>query len=153
MSSKNIEELLGTTIDEIRKSVDTEAVIGQAITTEDGTIVIPVSKVAYGFASGGSDFPVKNPNAKETFGFGGGGGAGVSVTPVGFLVIAGNNIRMIQIEPYNNSIDRIIEATPVIIDKISEKIKEFSAKRAEKKKAKEEADKEAKEAETKEANQ
>ena len=86
----------------------------------DGTLILPVSKVSFGFASGGSDFPSKTP--KELFG--GGSGAGVSISPIAFLVVKDGNVRMIQLASQDASTaDRIINALPETLDKLQELFK------------------------------
>lgn len=117
MSENKVNSLLGNTIEKIKNMVDVNTVIGEPITTADGVTVIPVSKVAYGFASGGSDLPSKNQPASGLFG--GGAGAGVTVSPVAFLVISGSNVKVIQIEPFTSSVDRIIQEAPDVVDKIA----------------------------------
>lgn len=117
MSENKVNSLLGNTIEKIKNMVDVNTVIGEPITTADGVTVIPVSKVAYGFASGGSDLPSKNQPASGLFG--GGAGAGVTVSPVAFLVISGGNVKVIQIEPFTSSVDRIIQEAPDVVDKIA----------------------------------
>ena len=83
-----IRGLMDTTLEKIRTMVDSNTIIGTPIHTADGTMIIPVSRMSFGFASGGSDFPSKTN--KDLFG--GGGGAGVSVTPVAFLVVKDGNV-------------------------------------------------------------
>ena len=117
MSEHPIEGMMGTTLEKIKQMVDVNSIIGDPITTPDGTVIIPVSKVSYGFASGGSDFPTKSPAAKELFG--GGTGAGISIHPVAFLTISNGNVHLLQIDPYNNTADRIIGMVPDVVDKIS----------------------------------
>lgn len=116
MENSNIGNLMDVTMSKMREMVDVDTVVGSPITTPDGITVIPVSKVSYAFASGGSDFPVK-----EKSGFGGGNGAGVKIDPIGFLVIKDGNIRMINITPpAANTVDRIIEKAPELVDLIEE---------------------------------
>ena len=117
MSDHPIEGMMNTTLEKIKQMVDVNTVVGDPITSPDGTIIIPVSKVAYGFASGGSDFPSKAQPAKEFFG--GGAGAGISITPIGFLVISEGNVKMVSIEPCNTSADRVINMIPDVVDKVS----------------------------------
>ena len=83
MKDQSASGILATAIDKIKDMVDCQTIIGDPIDAGDGIKVIPISKVTYGFASGGSDFPSKS--TKELFG--GGGGAGVTISPVAFLVI------------------------------------------------------------------
>lgn len=117
MGEHPIEGIMNTTMEKIRQMVDVNTIVGEPINAPDGTIIIPVSKVAYGFGSGGSEFPAKNPNSKDLFG--GGSGAGITITPVGFLTIHEGNVKMLQIEPFNSSIDRIIELAPDLIEKVT----------------------------------
>ena len=85
-----INSLMDTTLKKIKEMVDVNTIIGDPITTPDGTTIIPVSKVSYGFASGGSDLPTKR-DSKDCFG--GGSGAGVTIKPVGFLTIYKGDIK------------------------------------------------------------
>lgn len=118
MSEHPIEGMMGTTLDKIRQMVDVNTVMGDPVTTPDGTVIIPISKISYGFASGGSDLPSKT-HAEKNY-FGGGAGAGVTVTPLAFLTISGGNVRLLQIDPYNSSADRVIDMIPEVADKINE---------------------------------
>ncbi len=98
----------------IREMVDVNTIVGQPITTFDGITLIPVSKVSFGFASGGSDFHQKDKPA-----FGGGSGAGVNINPVAFLVVKDGNVRIMNImPPASSTVDRALEVAPEIIDKI-----------------------------------
>ena len=94
MEHSNIADLMATTMEKIREMVDVNTVVGSPITTPDGITVIPVSRVSYAFATGGSDFQVR-----EKPGFGGGNGAGVKITPIGFLVVKDGGVRMVSITP------------------------------------------------------
>ena len=134
MSDHPIEGMMNTTLEKIKQMVDVNTVIGDPVTTPDGTTVIPVSRVSYGFASGGSNFPSKVQSEKEFFG--GGTGAGISINPIAFLTISNGNVKLLQIDPYNNSADRIVGMVPDVVDKISgivsKKSEEKKAKKAEK---------------------
>lgn len=116
MSEHPINSLMDTSMKKIKELIDVNSIIGDPITTPDGTTIIPVSKVAYGFASGGSDLPTKKENRDC---FGGGSGAGVSIQPIGFLSIAKGNVRFIPIEKYDGAADRIVGMIPEAFDKIS----------------------------------
>ena len=127
MENSNIGNLMDATLTKLREMVDVDTVVGSPISTPDGITIIPVSRVSYVFASGGSDFPVK-----EKTGFGGGNGAGAKIEPIGFLVIKEGNIRMINITPpAANTVDRVIEKAPELIDMIED----FVAKKKEEKAA------------------
>lgn len=117
MAEHPIQGLMGVTMDKIREMVDSNTIIGNPITTEDGTTILPVSKVTFGFASGGSDFNGKNPANKDLFG--GGSGAGVSVTPVAFLIIQNGNVRTVQLANPNNTVERALNMLPELVDKLS----------------------------------
>ncbi|NBJ90542.1 GerW family sporulation protein [Acutalibacter sp. 1XD8-36] len=117
MSSNKVNDLLGVSMDKIKQMVDVNTVVGDPVTTPDGTTVIPISRVNYGFAAGGSDLPSKS---QPTGGlFAGGSGAGVTVSPVAFLSIHNGNVRVIQIEPYFSPVDRALEKIPDIADMLS----------------------------------
>ena len=117
--SKNVPNMLESTIQKIREMVDVNSVVGQPITTPDGVTIIPVSKVSVGFGGGGSDYVSKNANKQENP-FGGGAGGGVKVTPVAFLIVKEGNVRMLPVAtPANTTADRIVEQIPDALDKIA----------------------------------
>ena len=128
MNEHPISNLMTETMAKIKEMVDVNTIIGTPITTADGTTVIPVSKVTFGFASGGSDLPTSSP--KQTFG--GGGGAGITLQPIAFLVVHEGNVRLLQIATSSNTADKVVNAVPDVIDKISDAIakgKESSVKK------------------------
>ena len=115
MAESNISSIMDTTMEKLRTVVDSETIIGKPI--EVGSItIIPVSKVSFGLASGGSEFPSKNSNAKM---FGGGSGAGASVTPVCFLVVTGNEVKVLGANEPTSPIEKAIDAVPTVIEKVS----------------------------------
>ena len=107
---------MDVTLEKIKSMVDSNTIIGNPINMPDGTLILPVSKVSFGFASGGSDFPSKT--SKQLFG--GGGGAGVSISPIAFLVVRGNSVRMLQLADTSNSVDRAIGMMPEMVDKVAD---------------------------------
>ncbi|MCR5485881.1 MAG: sporulation protein YtfJ [Clostridiales bacterium] len=116
--------MLGTTIDKLKELVDVSTIIGDPIEA-GGVTVIPISKVTYGFASGGSDFPSKT-NAEI---FGGGGGAGITISPVAFIVIKDGNVTLKNISgPEGGQAERIIGMVPDVVDKITEVVDKFVKK-------------------------
>ena len=117
MKDQSASGILATAIDKIKDMVDCQTIIGDPIDAGDGIKVIPISKVTYGFASGGSDLPTKKDSAKDYFG--GGSGAGVSITPIGFLSIYKGEVKLIGIEKYDGAADRIVGMVPEVIDKVS----------------------------------
>ncbi len=119
MSEHPIQGLMGTTMEKIRDMVDVNTIIGDPILTPDGTTIIPVSKVSFGFASGGSDIPSKIP--KELFG--GGSGAGVSIQPLGFLVVHQGDVRLLEMNGPGDSMGKALGLVPDVISKISDLFK------------------------------
>ncbi len=95
MAEHPIQNLMNVTMDKIRQMVDSNTIVGKPITTDDGTTILPVSKVSFGFASAGTDFDGKNTANKDLFG--GGSGAGVNIQPVAFLVVKDGCVRTIQL--------------------------------------------------------
>lgn len=114
MAEHPIQGMMDTTLERIRQMVDASTVIGDPIVTGETTI-IPVSKISYGFASGGSDFPTK----QEKDCFGGGGGAGVTVSPVAFLVISGGGVQLLHVDTDRSSVDKLVGMIPDVVDKVS----------------------------------
>lgn len=117
MAEHPIQGLMGVTMDKIREMVDSSMIVGSPITMADGTTILPVSRVTFGFASGGSDFNGKNPANKDLFG--GGSGAGVSVVPMAFLIIQNGNVRTVQLAEPNNTLDRALNMVPELVDKLT----------------------------------
>lgn len=110
----SVTELMRSTMEKIREMVDTNTIVGQPITTPDGVTLIPVSKVSFGFGSGGGDY---GKAAKD--GFGGGGAAGVKIDPVAFLVIRDGVTRVLPVAaPPVTTLDRIVEMVPDVMDKM-----------------------------------
>ena len=121
MAEHPIQGLMNITMEKIHQMVDSNTIIGKPITTDDGTTILPVSKVSFGFASGGTDFDGKNAANKDLFG--GGSGAGVNIQPVAFLVIKDGCVRTIQLTDGSNSIDRAINMLPELVDKLAALVK------------------------------
>ncbi len=117
MSEHPIQGLMSTAMQKIREMIDVNTIIGDPITTPDGTTIIPVSKVSFGFASGGSDLPAKVQ--KELFG--GGSGAGITINPIAFLVVGGGDVKLLQLSDGNTgAVGKAVEMVPDVIDKFSE---------------------------------
>ncbi len=124
MSEHPIQGLMDTTLEKIKQMVDINTIIGDPIITQDGTTIIPVSKIAYGFASGGSEFGNKQqPEAKL---FGGGGGAGVTINPVAFIAISHGDVKLLNIS--NGTNEKAIAMVPELVDKISGLFKKDKSK-------------------------
>ncbi|MDI6631681.1 MAG: GerW family sporulation protein [Thermoanaerobacteraceae bacterium] len=114
-----IESLMRTAMENIRGIVDVNTVVGDPVETPDGTVIIPVSRVACGFAAGGSAFAIEQPETAGEAPFGGGSGAGVSVQPVGFLVVKGDNVRLLPVDG-NHLAERLLDLAPWVLEKIEE---------------------------------
>jgi sporulation protein YtfJ len=129
MGNHPIESLMKTAMESIQQMVDVNTIVGDPVESPDGSVIIPVSKVACGFAAGGSEFPPpegdrdkeddeEKENKPKALPFGGGSGAGVSVQPVGFLVVGHGQVRLLPID-HNVIIDRVIDEVPNFMDKVA----------------------------------
>lgn len=114
-----LSELMQSTMSNIKNMVEVNNIVGEPIVTPDGITLVPVSKLSFGFGGGGSDLSVKTNPA----GFGGGSAAGVKIEPMGFLVVKGDSVRMVNVmPPAQNTVDRVLELAPQIIDKVDQYI-------------------------------
>lgn len=117
--SEHISGLTDNSMKNLKTLIDADTVIGEPITTPDGTMIIPVSKVSFGFASGGSDLAAKSP--KDVFG--GGSGGGVTIQPICFLVVKNGEVKILHINSNNSTGSQIVNMVPDVIDKISGMVK------------------------------
>lgn len=118
MSENNIRGIMDTTMDKLHAMVDADTIIGTPVVVGETTL-IPVSKVAFGLATGGSDFPSKSGTGL----FGGGGGAGVTITPVAFISVTDGAVKMMPIYNELSTVDKALTMAPELIDKIKELFK------------------------------
>ena len=116
MENKNsIQELMDATLSGLKTAMNTNTIIGEPIKTEDVTL-IPVSRLSFGVACGGSDFVTKGSASN----FGGGGASSAKVEPVAFLVVRGDSVRLISVDPpVANTVDRIVDAVPEVMDRVT----------------------------------
>ena len=122
MSEHPIQGLMITAMNSIKDMVDVNTIIGDAITTPDGTVIIPVSKVTFGFASGGSDFQAKTSVDNNLFG--GGSGAGITITPIAFLIASNSQVRLLQVnEAASTAVERLVGMIPDAFDTFKDLIK------------------------------
>ena len=128
MAEHPIQGLMNVTMDKIRQMADSNTIIGKPIKTDDGTTILPVSRISFGFASAGTDFDGKNAANKDLFG--GGSGAGVNIHPVAFLVVKDGCVRTIQLSDGSNTIDRALTMLPELVDKVSALLKKEEKKDA-----------------------
>lgn len=124
-----LNDLMGATMEKVKAMADVNAIVGDPIQAGEVTI-IPISRVSYGFASGGSDFASKNQKPDSNNAFGGGSGAGVNIIPIAFLVVRGENVRLLPVmPPPGGAVDRVVDMVPELVDKITD----FVEKQKEKK--------------------
>lgn len=113
--SEQINNLMNTTLGNIKDFINVNSVIGDPITTPDGTTILPVIKVNVGFATGGSDFASSKPKDN----FGGGGGGGFTITPIAFLIIKDGNVRLLQTSKTVTTADKAVDMMPEMVDKVT----------------------------------
>ena len=130
MDRHPIESIMSTTMENIRDMIDVNTVIGDAISTADGSTVIPISRVSFGFVAGGGEYAVRGGNRTDAeLPFAGGTGAGVTVQPLGFLVTSTDQVRLLPAQPYA-PIDRVIELMPQALCEIKNALCGCMAKKA-----------------------
>ncbi|MCM0648980.1 GerW family sporulation protein [Clostridium swellfunianum] len=131
MDGHPIDNLMKTTMEHIKEMVDVNTIVGDPIEAKDGSVIIPVSKVSFGFASGGSEF--NSPDCKENkskLPFGGGSGAGVNVRPIAFLVIKNDSVRLLPVE-YDNPFDKLLDSIPQLVETVKNLTNKNKAKEKE----------------------
>lgn len=115
MEKHPIQGLMETSMQSIRDMVDVNTVLGDAVTARDGSTVVPVSRVSFGFVAGGGEYGERG--AGESYPFAGGAGAGVTLQPVGFLVCGEGGVRMLPAQA-KNSVDRVIDLLPGLMEEV-----------------------------------
>ena len=128
MQQHPIDSMMQTTMEQIRSMVDVNTVIGSPVTGSKDTTIIPISKVSFGFIAGGGEYSVeeyRNRSAAETFPFAGGTGAGVSVQPVGFLVVGDEGVKVLPAQS-NSAMERVVELLPQLMEEFAQKPKQTS---------------------------
>ncbi|MBD1372951.1 GerW family sporulation protein [Hazenella sp. IB182357] len=136
MADHPIQSLMQTAMENIKEMVDVNTIIGEPVETSDGQVIIPVSKVGFGFAAGGSEFRTSQINEKASSGkedkkessdtkypFGGGSGGGVSITPVAFIVVGKEGVRLLNVEGSTHLLDRVIDMAPSLMKQLKGKKK------------------------------
>ena len=139
MNEHPIEGLMKTAMQNIKEMVDVNTILGDPVETPDGNVIVPISKVTFGFAAGGSEFESMHnkPSGRERdrersqsqegseangFPFGGGSGAGITIHPVAFLVVGKEQTKLLPVES-NVMVDRILDSAPQLLDKIQSMFK------------------------------
>ena len=122
MTEHPIENLMMTAMSSLRDMIDVNTIVGELVETQAGTSIIPISKVSFGFAAGGSEFNSKNISkeiSEARLPFGGGSGAGVNISPAAFLVVTGDVVKLLTLDSNNTALDRIIDLAPDVLSKIT----------------------------------
>ncbi|MGO4270781.1 GerW family sporulation protein [Paenibacillus sp. TAF58] len=142
MSEHPIQGLMKVAMENIKEMVDVNTIVGDPVETPDGSVIMPISKVGFGFAAGGSEFVTDSEieiqggsigksdalNAKVALPFGGGSGGGVSITPIAFLVVGKNGVKVVPLDNQTHILERLIDSAPQVVDKIQSMIKGLGAK-------------------------
>ena len=128
MADTPIEGLMQTAMSNIKAMVDVNTIVGSPVTTADGTVIIPISTVSFGFAAGGSEFEGKKASVTDAAAkpmFGGGSGGGANVKPVAFLVVSSGSVRLLPVTDSSSPVDKIIDLVPELVDKANSAVSGF----------------------------
>ncbi|WP_088833470.1 GerW family sporulation protein [Paenibacillus tyrfis] len=134
MSTHPIEGLMKVAMENIKEMVDVNTIVGDPVETPDGSVIMPISKVGFGFAAGGSEFVSDESsvagisrndahNANVVLPFGGGSGGGVSITPIAFLVVGKHGVKVVPLDNQTHLLERLIDSAPHVVDRIQTMIK------------------------------
>ncbi|GGF87548.1 GerW family sporulation protein [Paenibacillus abyssi] len=128
MAEHPIQGLMQTAMENIKEMVDVNTIVGDPVQTPDGSVIMPISKVGFGFVAGGSDIRLDGSlsgqhqadahNAAVSLPFGGGSGGGVSITPIAFLVVGTQGVKVVPLDNQTHLIERVIDSAPKVFDKI-----------------------------------
>ena len=119
MKEHPLNEMMAAAMEKVRAMADANTVVGEPIVTDEVTI-IPVTRVSLGVGVGGTDFASKHQKPDAANAFGGGSGAGISMDPIAFLLVRGENVRLLPVIPPSGPIDRVIDVVPEVVDKITD---------------------------------
>lgn len=109
-----IKGLMETTMENLKLMVDVNTILGDPVETPDGCVILPVSRVSFGFAAGGTEFGMDN-ELEDGYPFGGGSGGGISLNPVAFLIVGNNQVRLLPVD--NTAIyDRLVDLIPKVME-------------------------------------
>ncbi|WP_209122105.1 GerW family sporulation protein [Alkalihalobacillus sp. BA299] len=126
MSEHPIQGLMKTAMENLKEMVDVNTIVGDPVETPDGSVIMPISKVGFGFAAGGSEFVVDHKTATGTtetlHPFGGGSGGGVSITPIAFLVVSSTGVKMVHLDSSTHLYERLLDFAPQVVDKIQQMV-------------------------------
>lgn len=124
MSNHPIDNLMSTAMQNIKEMVDVNTIVGTPVQSPDGSVIIPISKVSFGFAAGGSEFGAKPIDADAAL-FGGGSGGGVSIAPVAFMVVGQGQIKLLPIDAKSSPVEKILDMVPDVMEKVNSKIQKM----------------------------
>ncbi len=128
--STPLESLMNESLKNIKGLVDANTIVGDVITTPDGTTIIPVTRVSFGFGAGGSDFSSKQSSDGKMFG--GGSGGGVTMNPVAFLVVTKDSVRIIPVSNAMTTAERIVDVMPELMGKLNDFVVNTGLKKSDK---------------------
>ncbi|MFD3445305.1 GerW family sporulation protein [Microbacteriaceae bacterium 4G12] len=115
MANHPIQDLMTTAMENLKSMIDVNTIVGDPISSPDGSVILTVSKVSFGFAAGGSEFG-KREEGKQPFG--GGSGGGVSITPISFLIVNSQGVKMLPLDDNAHLINKVIDLAPQAVEKI-----------------------------------
>ncbi|KOP83733.1 GerW family sporulation protein [Cytobacillus solani] len=126
MSDHPIQGLMTTAMENLKEMIDVNTIIGDPVETPDGSVILTVSKVGFGFAAGGSEFKLDSQSSSGGQGqsgghpFGGGSGGGVSITPIAFLIVNSKEVKMVHLDESTHLYEKILDLAPQAVDKIQQ---------------------------------
>jgi sporulation protein YtfJ len=127
MSDHPIQGLMTTAMENLKEMIDVNTIIGDPVETPDGSVILTVSKVGFGFAAGGSEFTIEGSSSQQGQGqgqskqpFGGGSGGGVSITPIAFLIVNSQGVKIHHLDESTHLYEKILDLAPQAVDKIQQ---------------------------------
>ncbi|RBW71464.1 GerW family sporulation protein [Bacillus taeanensis] len=124
MSEHPIQGLMTTAMENLKEMIDVNTIVGDPVETPDGSVILTVSKVGFGFAAGGSDFKLSGQSGEKSENpFGGGSGGGVSITPIAFLVVSSSGIKTIHLDNSTHLYEKMLEIAPQAMEKLQQMFK------------------------------
>ena len=140
MAEHPIQGLMQTALENIKEMVDVNTIVGDPVECPDGSVIMPISKVGFGFAAGGSEFTtndldmtsnhgssIEAANAKVALPFGGGSGGGVSITPIAFLVVGNGQVNVVPLDNQTHLMERLIDSAPKVVDQLQRMLRKNNA--------------------------
>ncbi|SEM38303.1 sporulation protein YtfJ [Mesobacillus persicus] len=125
MSDHPIQGLMTTAMENLKEMIDVNTIIGDPVETPDGSVIMTVSKVGFGFAAGGSEFVIDGESGSSQP-FGGGSGGGVSITPIAFLIVSSQGVKMLHLDENTHLIEKIMDVAPQAVEKIQQMLSKGS---------------------------